>query len=76
MNRDCYHQHKLIERITPQTEPVATRGWVRSVDLACTQWLRERGLIDSSLNGVAPSRHFIDSEAASPLTHSEDVQAD
>jgi hypothetical protein len=31
-------------------------GWVREVDLACTAWLRQRGLLASQLSPVIAER--------------------
>ena len=44
MNRDCYLQHELLALLQPESEPGIPSGWVKSVDLACTQWLHDRGL--------------------------------
>lgn len=68
MNRDCYHQHQAVERIEPQEDVATPRGWTRSVDMACTKWLLDRGI-------PLPSPHLLTTDVPSVLADARDVQA-
>jgi hypothetical protein len=75
MNRDCYQESKRVEPIAHQNNNGVRRGWVRSVDFACTKWLLERGIVVSTPRNPLLSTDVLDDTDASSSTPKTDVQA-